>query len=130
MEDVKHHKFQLTKISSTITDVISVYRSKDNNETEVLDQLFKLIDRNKTTIICGDFNICYKSERNNPLIKALEEQGFKQLVHQATHLGGGHIDQVYIFGLPEVKISLYSPYYCAKDHDAILIEILSQNLDD
>ena len=56
----------------------------------------------------------------------LEDNGFCQLVHEATHIKGGHIDQVYSNHKSaeyQVSISLYSPYYLAKDHDAILITI-------
>ena len=56
----------------------------------------------------------------------LEQAGFSQQVHEATHFKGGHIDQVYSNHNPSqvnVVISLYSPYYLAKDHDAICITV-------
>ena len=77
-------------------------------------------------VICGDVNICFKSDRGNKLIKSLEENGFEQFVKEATHIKGGLIDHAYIrSGLDsvEIDVSIYSPYYCAKDHDAVLISL-------
>ena len=113
----------MTKISSEKIDIISVYRSGNSNQLEVEKSLFELIDKQKRTIICGDFNICYDKNRNNKLIKDLENQGFKQLNDQATHFLGGHIDHIYSNNESDVKVTLYSPYYCAKDHDGLLIEV-------
>ena len=59
-------------------------------------------------------------------MESLEEQGFSQFVTEATHLRGGHIDHAYIRGgvhSIEVNVSIYSPYYCARDHDAVLISL-------
>ena len=50
--------------------------------------------------------------------------GFDQLVHEATHIRGRHIDHAYLLD-PNDKMKLvvgrYSPYYT--DHDAICITI-------
>ena len=57
----------------------------------------------------------------------LENEGFQQLVDEATHYMGGHIDHVYSNHNPQkyqVDVKLYSPYYLAKDHDALLITII------
>ena len=45
------------------------------------------------------------------------------MVSEATHLAGGRIDQAwckYTGGPVEVDVTLYSPYYTCKDHDALL----------
>ena len=86
-----------------------------------------MIDSKTTTILCGDFNICFKQERKNHTILALENYGFKQLVTESSHIQGGHIDQVYVREVDcplRVDVTLYSPYYCSKDHDALLINII------
>ena len=44
---------------------------------------------------------------------------------------GGHIDHVYSNHSPheyQVDVTLYSPYYLAKDHDALLITISKLSL--
>ena len=87
----------------------------------------------KTTLICGDFNVFFKADRNNKIIHTLEEFGFKQLVQEGTHIKGGLIDHVYFRQIDDqvcVDCSLYSPYYCAMDHDALLTTvILKKELD-
>ena len=64
--------FQITKISSENIDIISVYRSGNSNQIEVQDSLLELVDEQKRTIICGDFNICFEKNRDSRLIKATE----------------------------------------------------------
>ena len=124
--DVKNENYQLTMISSDFVDIISVYRSKDGNIRILSEDLLKLLHPEKVSVICGDFNICYKVDKQNILVESLEEQGFSQFVTEATHLRGGHIDHAYIRGgvhSIEVNVSIYSPYYCARDHDAVLISL-------
>ena len=80
--------------------------------------------------MCGDVNICFKFDRNNNLIKNLEDNGFDQYVKEATHIQGGLIDHVYVkqgSTVVDVDVCLYSPYYCAKDHDALLLTINTGN---
>ena len=124
--DVKDEYFQLTKITSESLDVISVYRSQEGQIKKILNELSNLINWDKNTLICGDFNVCYNSNRSHKLITTLESFGFRQLVQEATHIKGGWIDHVYIRETEtklSVGCSLYSPYYCALDHDALLTTI-------
>ena len=113
-------------MTSEFLEVISVYRSKEGLINQILQELSNLIDGDKTTMICGDFNICYNSDGSNKLVKTLEGLGFKQLVQESTHIKGGLIDHVYLRESKtsvSVDCSLYSPYYCAMDHDALLTTI-------
>ena len=124
--DIMKQRFQITKLVSPEVDIISVYRSSDANNDELMDELKSLIGPDKTTVICGDFNECVASEKAKGVAKMLEDCGFTQLVTQATHLKGGHIDHVYSNHDPaffEVDIMLYSPYYTCHDHDALCITI-------
>ena len=85
-----------------------------------------IIDKSKLTLICGDLNLCYIDDRSNEVTRLLENEGFSQLVHEATHFKGGHIDHVYSNHNREnfqIEVSLYSPYYLAKDHDALCVTI-------
>ena len=125
--DVKENNFQLTKLTSQSLDVISVYRSQEGKISELENHLLNLLDMEKTTLICGDFNVCFKANRNNKIIHTLEEFGFKQLVQEETHIKGGLIDHVYLRQIDDqvcVDCSLYSPYYCAMDHDALLTTVI------
>ena len=120
--DIKKALFQSTKMSSSDLDVITVYRSSGGNKDELLDNLKSLIDEDRCTEICGDFNFCSVKELNSSFIKSLNLMGFEEKVKVATHIKGGHIDHVY-FHSPNQRSSLdcmlYSPYYPTKDHDAI-----------
>ena len=95
------------------------------------DSLETHLNRKKTILITGDFNICFNQKRNNVLTKNLENLGFKQLVKKATHVMGGLIDHAYwkdstdIWQMPVIET--YSPYF--SDHDAILITLKKKNCD-
>ena len=59
------------------------------------------------------------------LIEGLQEQGFTQLMKEATHIRGGNIDHVYWYDpdklFEEIAVERYSPYY--SDHDALLVTL-------
>ena len=90
----------------------------------MLDQLQKLVENDKTTLITGDFNACFIENNSNRMIQGLLKLGFDQLVNEATHTRGRHIDHAY-FRDPDDRfkpmIELYSPYY--SDHDGICVTI-------
>ena len=102
-------------------EVIIVYRSEKGNLSILLEHLQRLIENGVNTVITGDFNICYMSQRNNKVSKYLLNAGFTQLVNEPTHMKGRHLDHFYFRqGNRPVKspsIYRYSPYY--SDHDAI-----------
>ena len=124
--DIKELNLQLTKLTSVTLDVVSVYRSRDGSLKVLADHILSIVDSSKTTVICGDFNVCTATSNNNHLTKTLKLHGFLQLVNEATHIKGGHIDHVYVRqggNQMNVDVSLYSPYYAATDHDALLITL-------
>ena len=97
--------------------------SRCHNASEVL---FSILNVAKDTLICGDFNICFKHNRHHPLINILENLGFSQFVKEATHIDGGCIDQVYYRKKKNnyhIDVDIYSPYYTALDHDALLVTV-------
>ena len=90
------------------------------------DQIINITTSNKTTVVCGDVNVCLRKCKQNLLSNQLKSYGFSQLVEEATHFRGGIIDHVYYKeGDSEyaVDVSLYSPYYTAFDHDALLVTL-------
>ena len=120
--DIKQPNFQVTKMTSPSLDVISVYRSSGGSQSEMLDTIKTLLSPEKSTMICGDFNICLQEKKNKGFLEAFEQLGFEEMVKQATHFKGGHIDHVYFFSPHKqhcLEAMLYSPYYPTKDHDAI-----------
>ena len=119
-------KAQLTLLSSTELDLVNIYRSKGMDNKELVQDLKDIINTDKFTVICGDMNMCYIDERNNEVTRMLNNNGFVQLVHEATHFKGGNIDHVYSnhnTSQFQVEVSLYSPHYLCRDHDAICVTV-------
>ena len=117
---------QMTKLDFSGVKIISLYRSQGANSQGIVDCLNQLIEKDKPTIIAGDFNLCYVDQKQNLIVKYLENCGFSQLVKEATHLQGGHIDHVYSNHdktVYDVFVMHYSPYYTCQDHDALLVTL-------
>ena len=121
---------QVTKFKSPELDVINVYRSSDGNSLELLNRISEMLTVEKPTLISGDFNICMLNHEKNRISKGLSQNGFCQMVKEATHIRGGHIDHVYwkdeYSVWKDLNLELYSPYY--SDHDASLIKFKSFRL--
>ena len=83
-----------------------------------------------TTLIKGDFNLCTIRDQSNSLTSKLEKIGFKQIVKNATHIEGGHIDHCYWLDKKEnwelSKLERYSPYW--SDHDALLVTLIRKDI--
>ena len=113
-------KFNLGDIRS-----ITVYRSSNHSIVDTAKSLKKFIDVKEITLITGDFNVCTVKDPRNAVTKMLEGLGFLQLVKDATHTQGGHIDHSYwldetkMWELP--KLEHYTPYY--SDHDSLLVTL-------
>ena len=74
-------------------------------------------------------NICNMKRPDNKLRRLLEGMGFKEVVREASHIDGGHLDHAYVLIRGGVKedtaVELVPKYY--SDHDAVCI-ILKLNL--
>ena len=123
--DIKKEKIQISKLTYRDIDAIIVYRTAQGNSLELIDHLAALITPGVSTIVAGDFNLCLLTHRNNRVTQFLEANGFVQLMEEATHIKGGHIDHMYFRPGHNVcqnpSILRYSPYY--SDHDAVCITI-------
>ena len=123
--DIKERDVQITLISSQEMDIISVYRSSSNKS--LIKHLSTIINPQRPVLICGDFNFCYKEQNQNNIAQFLKYNGFSQHVLEATHIDGGHLDQVYFKDESRrtaIDVLMYSPYYTAKDHDALLLTLM------
>jgi exonuclease III len=120
-QDLKENNMQITKFTSSNLDVVNIYRSSNGHSVELLNHILKMTPHGKPVLITGDFNICYQMNRTNRLIQGLETNGFQQLVNEATHIRGRHIDHAYWRDRKKTwadpAVDRYSPYY--SDHDAI-----------
>lgn len=127
-KNIRAENMQLTKFTSNELDVVNVYRSSTGNSVGLLNNILTMVENpGKPSLITGDFNICMLNHSKNRMSKGLEMQGFFQLIREATHIKGGHIDHAYWRNREEAwtwpEIELYSPYY--SDHDALLITLTS-----
>ena len=127
-DDFVAPNMQVTKFSSHNLDVLSVYRSSDGNSLELLNRIKEMLTEGNPTMITGDFNICMLNHSKNRMSKGLIQNGFHQMIRQATHIRGGHIDHVYwknnghVWKQPHLE--LYCPYY--SDHDASLVTLVKR----
>ena len=123
--DIKEDKMQITKIESSELQVIVVYRSEQGSTLKLIEHLETMIEDKIATVICGDFNICFKTNRNNRVTKFIETKGFQQLMQEPTHIKGRNIDHFYFRSGGQIQedahIYRYSPYYT--DHDALCATI-------
>ena len=122
---IKEKLMQLLKLESEDLEIIFIYRSEQGNTAELLQHIKDSITEDKTTVILGDFNICFNANQNNRISKYLETNKFQQLMSEATHIRGRHIDHFYFKEGKEhnkkPSIYRYSPYY--SDHDAICVTL-------
>ena len=131
IEQINMDKFQIIKFQHDDLDVINLYRSQTGHSVELLENLRNIIETKRTTIITGDFNICFIENFNNRLIQGLLTIGFEQLVHEPTHIKGRHIDHVYYVDANDgfkANVDRYSPYY--SDHDAICLTFEKKQMSD
>ena len=82
--------------------------------------LYSLINPSRQILILGDFNLCYLSERNHPIFKALEEKGFNQIVENPTHIKGRLIDLAFSSS-GRMKFKVYQKAQYFTDHDMLEI---------
>ena len=119
---------QATKFCSENLDVINVYRSSKGNSLDLLNKLIEMVTPGVSTLITGDFNICFFRNPNNRMSKGLANTGFQQLIRESTHILGGHIDHVYWMSRnhqwKDPILQRHSPYY--SDHDAICVTMIRQ----
>ena len=116
--DIKCDQFQMTLIESKELDIINIYRSDDAVSDDFIKKIGELLNPKKPTIITGDFNLCYTSQRNHSIFKALDKHQFKQLVTKSTQIEGRIIDLVFTNARErELNVSQIAQYFT--DHDLI-----------
>ena len=121
--DCRLERAQMSMFESPEVDVIVVYRSQGQNLEEIADKVDVWRNPAKLTVVCGDMNVCLKKEARNKLTVELESMGFAQLNEEATHIGGGHIDHMYVSreAIGSATLERYTPFY--SDHDALCLTI-------
>ena len=127
--DYNIDKTNITKLEFAALDVIAVYRSEGGSLECLAKRLTEIVNLSKSTMVVGDMNICNMKRPDNKLRRLLEGMGFKEVVREASHIDGGHLDHAYVLIRGGVKedtaVELVPKYY--SDHDAVCI-ILKLNL--
>ena len=127
--DHNEENINITKLDFAKFDVIAVYRSVEGSWESLTNKLLEVLNPTKSTLVVGDMNVCNIKRPDNQLKRLLEGMGFKEIVREATHIDGGHLDHAYVLNLGSLKdnnvVQLVSKYY--SDHDAVCI-ILKLNL--
>ena len=121
--NIKENNFQISKLVMEQCDIISLYRSQEENG-EIVQHISKFISVENPTIILGDMNLNLLKENHHPLMQYLKEITFSQLVQSATHQKGGLIDLVFVshhFNKHSTSIYQMGIYY--SDHDCVHIGI-------
>ena len=118
-ETVTEDLIQMTRVQYKDTSIISIYRS--SGDKSLAAKLRVLLVDIGCCMVVGDLNICTSKHPNHEVFSTLRSAGFKVLVTEATHYGGGHLDQIWYKSTSQnYNIQLYSPYYTCRDHDALL----------
>ena len=121
--NINDEGFSITKVGNEKLNIIGVYRSQTGDLRDLTNKLQGLVDKEVTTVIGGDFNICALEQGKNFLTTKLTEMGFKQIVMEATHINGGVIDHIYILQGPQRRLEwtleLMPKYY--SDHDGVCL---------
>ena len=122
--NITEKDFQMSSYSSEIdkTYVINIYRSSSADDDPFLDKLGLLMDyqcdRGYVKIICGDYNICAKSEKDHNICQNITKKGFTQLVSKPTYDKGRVIDHIYVKGFMG-NMSVVSHSSTGSDHDML-----------
>ena len=118
-KDIKDQNMQLSKFSSENLDLIVLYRSQGGKIEQLQQYLERMIRRDRSTLIVGDFNYCHLSD-NNALKRFLQTSNFSQIVKGPTHIEGHLLDQAHVRDIKQTHKyieELHSKYY--SDHKAI-----------
>ena len=103
--------------------MIAVYRSNEGTLDSLTDKLTEILNLSKSTLVVGDMNVCNIKRPANKLKRMLEGMGFNEMVKEATHIDGGHLDHAYHLNLGSFKedtiVHLIPKYY--SDHDAVCV---------
>ena len=62
------NNYQILKLKHKDIDLINIYRSKNGRPIQLLESLMSVLDGGRSTIITGDFNLCFMENRGNKII--------------------------------------------------------------
>ena len=112
---------QLSKFTSSIVDVIFIYRSQQADYHQLNKIIDQMTNKEIPLLVIGDFNFCFL-EASNATKSYFQEKNFKQIINEPTHIGGHLLDQAYLrdtSGALEFAVELHSKYFT--DHKCLAI---------
>ena len=117
--DCKLGAAQLSLFKSEAVDVIHIYRSQQQQLSEIVEKVREWWREDKVVVVCGDLNVCLKKKPENSFSQGMESLGLSQIGKEATHVLGGQIDHFYVTSEAVGRTSLerMSPFFT--DHDAL-----------
>ena len=122
-KDINKNNMQLSKFTSSIIDIVVLYRSQNGNLKDLNQNLEELINSNKPLLIIGDFNFCFQEDSSSTK-KYLQVKKFSQLIQEPTHIEGSLLDQAYIWDVERIfnySVGVHSKYYT--DHRGLAIVV-------
>ena len=114
---------QLSLFESEAVDVIHIYRSQQQQLSEIVEKVREWRREDKVVVVCGDLNVCLKKKPENSFSHGMESLGLSQIGKEATHVLGGQIDHLYVTSEAVGRTSLerISPFFT--DHDALCFTV-------
>ena len=121
--DCKLGAAQLSLFESEAVDVIHIYRSQQQQLSEIVEKVREWRREDKVVVVCGDLNICLKKKPENSFSLGMESLGLSQIGKESTHVLGGQIDHIYVSSEAVQRTSLerMSPFF--SDHDALCFTV-------
>ena len=121
---IEEEKHQIIRLQYIALDIISIYISPSSPDlTLVIMELQELIEMNKKTIICGDFNM---DPSDNKVSNALYKLGFSQIVSEPTHTKGRTLDHFYVRPKSSKIHHFIHPLYFS-DHNAVCVSLTKED---
>ena len=123
--------FQVTRTDHQMTiiqlegyNLLNIYRSSTSNQAFFLDDLLKILDLKKKTLLVGDLNICRTSHSNHPILELLNQLTFKHNVTHPTHRDGHLIDYASHFcpnnSVEKIEVRQCGQYFT--DHNMMIVD--------
>ena len=124
VQNINNNCFQISVLSFNDKNVINVYRSSDANNVLFIQALIGSLQlihtEKKETFLCGDLNLCSRTESDHVIIQEILKLGFHQLVKYPTHEKGRYLDHIYVLN-PSKLYEVVHISHALLDHDFLSI---------
>ena len=122
--DIREENMQLSKFSSSVINIVGLYRSQKGHQDKPRKHLEGLTKGPKPELVIGDSNFCSMASSSNQTKKFFQLNEFTQLIREPTHNEGNLLDQAHIRDtnrLHGYSANLHSKYYSDQKAFVILV---------